>query len=133
MSRLLLTLLAALSVLGSPLMRDLCLVACASASSHMAHGGDGSGASDHACHESDTSSSPAVGGVPHGCEHDSPEPPSTTAMAAVDSRCATHAAVALAPAVDTGVSHVAIAPLPPTRDRGSHTPRPLPAPIPLRI
>lgn len=130
MTKLLLTLLAALSVLGSPLMREWCLVACTSPSAHAQHDGAGS---DHACHESDTSSAPSLGAVPHGCEHDSPDPPATTAIAA-DLRCTVAPALAILPSTD----HLSLDRMPtmwlvPARDRSGHVPRPVGAPVPLRI
>jgi hypothetical protein len=135
MSRALLTLLAALGVLGSPIVREVCLVNCASPSTHHADHQQthDAMAADHACHESDTSSLPALGAVPHGCEHDSPDPLSTTASAATDARCAP--AVAWAVPTLAGGSVESAAGLHWSRGREPDLPqyRRTDTPIPLRI
>ncbi len=87
------TLLVALSVFISPLARELCLLNCAGPSPHAAH--DPTTSSGGACHESDTSSAPVIGGVPSGCGHDGSDPPSTMAVAAAEYRSPMPAVAAL--------------------------------------
>lgn len=134
MSRVLLTLLALVGVLGSPIMREVCLLDCASPDHHAGQPQPHEGtAADHACHESGTSSSPALNAVPHGCEHDSPDPISTSVTAATDGRCApavpwlvpTLAVVALERSSDVGWSR--------GREPGPPQFRRSDIPLPLRI
>jgi hypothetical protein len=134
-----LALFLATAMLGSSVAREFCLIQCASPSvDHTSHhasgspGGDAAGQS-HACHESNTSALPAFGALPHGCDHDAPEPPSVSALSPIAADCpAAVGGVAAAPAFLPPVSMVDVV------VRHGREPIPLvstrrPTRVPLRI
>jgi hypothetical protein len=133
MSRLVVTLLVAVAVLGASVLRDACLSNCAPPAAHASTHVGNDATADRSCHESSTSPLPGIGGLPHGCEHERPDPlAAAVASAAADTRSHSIGVAAVEAVASLSLPRALEAFIGPWPDAGPPPIRPHAA-VPLRV